>query len=154
MNEDYGNIDQMTMFAFYCFNAGATVVPMRPVGYQTNEVVLDNVSPAVTWSGAWSDSTSTVYYGQAGAVPYRFASVSATETATATYTPTIPVAGFYPVYTWVLSQRQPDQPALPDQPHRRPIAGARAASHGGQRLGLSRHLLLQRRARMRPAARW
>ena len=25
------------------------------------------------------------------------------ETATATYTPTIPAAGFYPVYTWALS---------------------------------------------------
>jgi hypothetical protein len=103
MNEDTGNIDQMTMFAFYCFNAGATVVPMRPVGYQTNEVVIDNVSSAVTWSGGWTDSSYNVYYGQAGAVPYRFATLSATETATATYTPTIPVAGFYPVYTWVLS---------------------------------------------------
>jgi len=41
MNEDYGNLDQMTMFAFYCFNAGAIVVPMRPIGFQTNEVVLD-----------------------------------------------------------------------------------------------------------------
>jgi hypothetical protein len=103
MNEDTGNIDQMTMFVFYCFNAGATVVPMRPVGYQTNQVVIDNVDPAVTWSGAWSDSTYSVYYGQAGAVPYRFATVSATETATATYTPTLPSTGFYPVYTWVLS---------------------------------------------------
>jgi hypothetical protein len=27
MNEDSGNLDQMTLFAFYCFNAGATVVP-------------------------------------------------------------------------------------------------------------------------------
>ncbi len=103
MSEDYGNIDQMTIFAFYCFNAGATVVPFRPVGFQTNEVVLDNVNPAVTWSGTWSDSTSTTYFGAPGAVPYRYASLSATETATATYTPNIPVAGFYPVYTWVLS---------------------------------------------------
>jgi hypothetical protein len=43
INEDNGNLDQMTMFAYYCFNAGATVVPLRPVGHQTNEVVLDNV---------------------------------------------------------------------------------------------------------------
>ncbi len=103
MNEDYGNLDQMTMFVFYCFNAGATVVPMRPVGYQTNEVVLDNTSPAVTWNGTWADSSSTVYYGAPGAVPYRFATLDTNETATATYTPTIPTAGFYPVYTWVLS---------------------------------------------------
>jgi hypothetical protein len=32
---------------------------------------------------------------------YRVASLAATETATATYTPNIPAAGFYPVYTWV-----------------------------------------------------
>jgi hypothetical protein len=101
MNEDYGNLDQMTLFAYYCFNAGATVVPMRPVGHQTNEVVLDNVSAAVSFSGDWfTNSTNTVYYGSAGADRFRFASVSSTETATATYTPTIPLAGFYPVYTW------------------------------------------------------
>ncbi len=99
--EDFGNLDQMTMFAFYCFNAGATVVTFRPVGHQTNEVVLDNDAAAVTFSGSWSDSVSTIYYGSAGDVPYRFASLAATETATATYTPNIPVAGFYPVYTWV-----------------------------------------------------
>jgi hypothetical protein len=101
MCEDYGNLDQMTLFAFYCFNAGATVVPLRPIGHQTNEVVLDNDDPGVTFSGAWSDSVQTLYYGSPGDVPYRFATIAATETATATYTPNIPVAGFYPVYTWV-----------------------------------------------------
>lgn len=100
MNEDYGNLDQLNFFATYCFNAGATVVSMRPLGHQTNEIVLDNTSPAVTWAGAWSDSTSTIYYGVPGALPYRFTSFAATETATAAYTPAIPVAGFYPVYCW------------------------------------------------------
>lgn len=100
MNEDYGNLDQMTLFVAYCFNAGATVVPLRPVGYQTNEVVLDNDSPRVSWDGSWSDSTSGVFFGKAGAVPYRFAAASQTETALATYTPAIPVAGRYPVYCW------------------------------------------------------
>jgi len=38
--EDMGNIDQLNFFVQYCFNAGATVVPFRPVGQQTNEVVL------------------------------------------------------------------------------------------------------------------
>jgi hypothetical protein len=100
MNEDYGNIDQMNFFAFYCFNAGATVVPMRPVGNQTNEVVLDNDDVGVTFSGSWSDSSSTLYYGSPGDVPYRFASIAAAETATANYTPNIPQAGLYPVYAW------------------------------------------------------
>ncbi|HOX58138.1 MAG TPA: fibronectin type III domain-containing protein [Candidatus Paceibacterota bacterium] len=101
INEDNGNLDQMTLFAFYCFNAGATVVPLRPVGHQTNEVVLDNDSAGVTWSGAWSDTSDTVFYGSAGDVPSRSAAVSDTESATATYTPNIPLTGFYPVYTWV-----------------------------------------------------
>jgi hypothetical protein len=103
MNEDYGNLDQMSLFAYYCFNAGATVVPLRPIGNQTNEVVLDNGSPGVSYSGAWSTSSSTVFYGQAGdPAPYRYASASATESAVASYVPTIPAAGAYPVYTWVL----------------------------------------------------
>ncbi|MFO1513070.1 MAG: hypothetical protein U1F83_09195 [Verrucomicrobiota bacterium] len=101
MNEDYGNVDQMNFFATYCFNAGATVVPMRPIGNQTNEVVLDNDDVGVTFAGSWSTSTSTIFYGSPGDVPYRFASLSPTETATATYTPNLPATGFYPVYTWV-----------------------------------------------------
>ncbi|MEP6663610.1 MAG: N-acetylmuramoyl-L-alanine amidase, partial [Verrucomicrobiota bacterium] len=102
MNEDAGNLDQLNLFALYCFNAGATVVPFRPIGRQTNEVVLDNVSPSVAFAGAWSDTANTSYfYGSPGQVGYRFTSLAASETATATYTPTIPLAGFYPVYTWV-----------------------------------------------------
>jgi hypothetical protein len=102
MNEDSNNQDQMTLFAYYCFNAGATVVPLRPVGNQTNEVVLDNDDPDVVLAGTWvANTTNTVYYGSPGDVRYLFAALSATETATATYTPNIPVTGFYPVYTWV-----------------------------------------------------
>src|SRR5687767_11458628 len=33
MVEDYGTVDQMTFFVYYCFNAGATVIPLRPVGH-------------------------------------------------------------------------------------------------------------------------
>jgi len=103
MNEDYGNLDQLNFFAAYCFNAGAIVASMRPLGQQTNEVVLDNDDAAVTFAGTWSNSGNATFFGSAGDVPYRFASFATTETATATYTPTIPVAGYYPVYTWVLS---------------------------------------------------
>ena len=101
MIEDLGNQDQMTFLADYLFRAGATVVPLRPVGHQTNEVVLDNVDPQVTYVGNWTNSTSTIYFGKAGDVPYRFASTSPTETAYARYQPNIPQAGFYPVYAWV-----------------------------------------------------
>jgi hypothetical protein len=106
--EDFGNQEQMTAYADYALRAGATVVPMRPVGHQINQVVLDNDSPGVTFSGAWSNSSSTKFYDEdygatADAIPYKFANtVTGTPTATATYTPNIPAAGDYPVYTWVL----------------------------------------------------
>ena len=100
MVEDMGNQDQITFFADYLFRAGATVVPIRPVGTQTNEVVLDNDDPGVTFSGAWSDSSGSVYFGDPGDVPYRFVAASTTETATARYQPNIPEAGHYPVYAW------------------------------------------------------
>ncbi|HJQ78654.1 MAG TPA: fibronectin type III domain-containing protein [Lacipirellulaceae bacterium] len=106
--EDFGNQDQLTYYVDYLWRAGATVVPMRPVGRQTNEVVLDNDSPGVTFSGSWSTNTvGPRWYdedygaGGADAARYRFANVDAAgETATATYTPNIPQSGFYPVYAW------------------------------------------------------
>lgn len=98
--EDHGNQDQMTMFVEFCFNAGATVVPFRPVGFQTNEVVLDNNDAEVTFNGNWQNSASTVFYGDQGEVPYRYASLADEETATAIFVPRIPEDGFYPVYTW------------------------------------------------------
>lgn len=115
--EDFGNQDQLTFYADYLFRAGATVVPMRPVGRQLSEVVLDNDSADVTWTGSWSTSTAgTRWYDEdygavADSARYRFASVNAAgETATATYAPTIPAAGFYPVYAWAsASSNRTDQ---------------------------------------------
>ncbi|HOB74144.1 MAG TPA: N-acetylmuramoyl-L-alanine amidase [Phycisphaerae bacterium] len=107
MIEDYGNIDQLNYFVHYLYNAGATVVPLRPVGYQYTEVVLDNDHAGVTFTGSWFDSTSaSKYYDRDRAtaptsVPYRFANASATENATARYVPNLPKSDFWPVYTWV-----------------------------------------------------
>ena len=97
----------MSFYADYLLRAGATVVPMRPVGRQTSEVVLDNDSAGVTFTGTWNNSVQSTYYDEDyGAVNdpvhYRWAdTTTGTETAVATYTPNIPQAGFYPVYTWV-----------------------------------------------------
>jgi hypothetical protein len=109
--EDLGNQDQMSFFVDRLFNAGATVVPLRPVGHQPNEVVLDNDDTEVTFVGNWSNSSSSIYFGDAGDVPYRFANTSTTETAYARYRPNIPEDGFYPVYAWTRygSDRAPDQ---------------------------------------------
>ncbi len=104
MVEDMGNVDQMNYFVNYCFRAGATIVPFRPLGYQTNEVVLDNDSAGVSFTGTWYNSSSTIFYGSAGDTPYKYAYVSTnSQTVGARYVPTIPSAGFYPVYCWTRS---------------------------------------------------
>ena len=100
MIEDLGNQDQMTFYADYLFRAGATVVPLRPVGHQPNEVIIDNDDTEVTYVGNWVDSNDSIYYGEPGDVPYRFIGTTITETAYARYRPNIPEAGYYPVYSW------------------------------------------------------
>jgi hypothetical protein len=106
IDEDLGNQDQMSIFADYALRAGATVVPMRPVGHQLNEIVLDNDSAGVTFSGSWTDNTTrTRWYDEdygaiADPVRYRTAATSGSQSATATYTPNIAAAGMYPVYAW------------------------------------------------------
>ena len=109
VNEDMGNVDQMNRFAEAAWKAGATVVPFRPVGYQTNEVVLDNMDTnetargKVTFGGTWYNSSQAIFYGNAGdAVPYRYAAVSTNgSTSWASYRPNLPEEGEYPVYVWV-----------------------------------------------------
>lgn len=110
MIEDLGNQDQMTLLVDYLFRAGATVVPLRPVGHQPNEVVLDNTDARVSFQGQWSVSNGTTYFGDVSA-PYRFTTSSLEETAVARYRPNIEVAGYYPIYAWTPSggNRAPDQ---------------------------------------------
>ncbi len=106
MIEDYGNIDQLNYFVHYLFNAGATVVPLRPTGWQPIEIVLDEDDPGVTFTGTWSDSTGTKYYENGvtvDGVSYKWVSANAVETATARYTPTITVTDFYPVYCFAVA---------------------------------------------------
>ena len=119
MVEDMGNEDQDTYFAHYLLQAGATVVPTRPVDHQSHESVIDNSTTfnASTGgfqivSGTWnadlvstpsaSAIESTYWSNNNGADTNRamYATTSTTETAVARYTPNIPVAGYYPVYAW------------------------------------------------------
>ncbi len=98
--EDLSNQDMMSFLVEFLWNAGATVVPLRPVGHQLNEVVLDNDDTEVTFVGSWNNSSSTVFYGSPGDTPYRWTNTSSSETAYARYRPNIPEDGFYPVYSW------------------------------------------------------
>lgn len=112
MNEDLGNLDQSSIFARYAWNAGATVVALRPVGWQSNEVVVDQDDNAaapgtrVVYTGSWVNSSGTPFYAKAPDTTgdnYRTTTASTTENATARFIPSIPVAGDYPVYTWILN---------------------------------------------------
>ena len=132
MVEDMGNEDQDTYFANYLLQAGATVVPVRPVGHQTNQVIVDNSDPGFSIiSGSWTGDPvsssnpieSTYWSDNNGNDTNRamYATTSTTETAVAQFTPNIPVAGYYPVYAWAgydaktadlnahTSNRAPDQ---------------------------------------------
>ncbi len=104
MNEDYGNIDQLNYFVHYAFNAGATVVPFRPVGYQNIEIVIDNADAEVAYTGTWSANNSNAkYYGQNSSQRYHFASANPSETAVARYSANITTTGFYPVYCFTIA---------------------------------------------------
>lgn len=100
--EDMGNLDQMNLYADLCWRAGATIVPMRPIGFQHVERVIDNQSGQALFHGEWADSDSTASFHFAGAtIPYRFARAATRESAVARFQPVIPVTDTYPVYTWV-----------------------------------------------------
>lgn len=106
MCEDYGNIDQLNYFAAYAFNAGATVAPLRPAGWQPIEVVLDQDDPGVSFTGGWSAGSSSKYYENgvtnSGEV-YKAVAAAAVEDARARFTPTLPASDFYPVYCFTIA---------------------------------------------------
>jgi len=63
MMEDLGNQDQLQPYADYALHAGATVVSMRPLGQQVQEVVVDNSDAGFSVaSGSWSNSTAAPYW--------------------------------------------------------------------------------------------
>jgi len=102
--EDFGNLDQMNLYADLCFRAGATIIPLRPIGFQHIERVIDNDSGQAWFYGQWSDSASTASFGFTGAdVPYKFTAAAAKESAVARFQPVIPVTDVYPVYCWARS---------------------------------------------------
>ena len=77
--------------------AGARVELCRERGYQTAEVIVQNGDPGYAETGSWSASA----FDPARLGPdYRVSPVSAQETATASFTPDLPLAGRYPVYVW------------------------------------------------------
>jgi N-acetylmuramoyl-L-alanine amidase len=79
--------------AAYLENAGADVWTCRDRCPSTVEVIVDDGDPGYAETGSWSPTSSGGYQGDG-----RFATVTAGETATATFTPDIPESGLYPLY--------------------------------------------------------
>jgi hypothetical protein len=101
MVEDFGNLDQMHIFAHMLRNCGATVVPLRAVDNQPNERVIDNADPQAEFFGPWTASASNIHHvGAKAGVPYAFTEGSRVESAVARFRPWIPQEGHYPVYAW------------------------------------------------------
>ncbi|MCA8924747.1 MAG: N-acetylmuramoyl-L-alanine amidase [Planctomycetes bacterium] len=79
----------------YLVNAGAHVESCRERSFQTEELFVTTTDPGYTQTGVWTASTATPgFYGS----EYRYAQVSANETASATFAFTAPASGRYPVY--------------------------------------------------------
>lgn len=112
--EDYGNAETIMHYLVpMLLNTGARVQSVREIDAQTNMVIVDNGdgSPRYVESGSWLASTANGFAQKTGASwngrvnPFgnasatRYASVTnGSPTATATYTPNIPAAGYYNVY--------------------------------------------------------
>ena len=102
--EDHGNADQVSFFMVqYLRNAGATVIPIRDVGPETEMHIIDNDDTQFTMSGSWNNSTGTPYWGDSGdAAHYVFADTAESESSVARWTPNFSKAGYYPVFVWYL----------------------------------------------------
>ena len=100
MIEDLGNQDQMTFFADYLFRAGATVVPLRPVGHQPNEVVLDNDDTEVIFSELGPIARRLFTLAMQAMCLIGLPASRSPKPRFARYRPNIQESGFYPVYSW------------------------------------------------------
>jgi uncharacterized lipoprotein YddW (UPF0748 family) len=97
--EDLSNAEAVNYYlARYLWNAGAEMWLVRDWGMSKHEIIVDNDAgaPAYTTTGGWVTSATPGYAGGT----YQWTSTYSTRTATATWTPDLPEAGWYPVWAW------------------------------------------------------
>ena len=97
--EDLSNAEAVNYYlARYLWNAGADMWLVRDWGMNEHEIIVDNDggAPGYTTTGTWATSTTPGYAGGT----YQWTSTYSTRTATATWTPDLPEAGWYPVWVW------------------------------------------------------
>ncbi|MBN2383107.1 N-acetylmuramoyl-L-alanine amidase [bacterium] len=97
MIEDMSNVEAVNTYLVpYLWNAGAGVYTCRERDMNTDMVIVDSETTGYSDIGGWETITSSDAYGGS----YRRVLTATTETATATFTPDIPTAGYYHVYVW------------------------------------------------------
>ncbi len=99
--EDFSNAEAVNYYlARYLWNAGAQAWLVRERAMIGHEVIVDNDAgaPGYMETGPWETGGSPGY--QDGT--YRWSSTLAGRTATATWTPDLPQAGWYAVWAWYL----------------------------------------------------
>ncbi|MGD8519351.1 MAG: N-acetylmuramoyl-L-alanine amidase, partial [Anaerolineae bacterium] len=97
--EDFSNAEAVNYYlARYLWNAGADVQLVRERGMSPHEIIVDNDQgpPAYVETGSWLTGSTTGYQGGT----YRYDTSMTTLLSTATWTPDLPAAGWYPVWVW------------------------------------------------------
>ncbi|MGB7117020.1 MAG: hypothetical protein WBD56_12810, partial [Anaerolineales bacterium] len=97
--EDFSNAEAVNYYlARYLWNSGADVWLVRERSVNENEVIVDNDdgAPAYAETGEFFTSSMNGYDGG----KYRYAESASSATATATWTPSLPEPGWYPVWVW------------------------------------------------------
>ncbi|MGD2205153.1 MAG: GerMN domain-containing protein, partial [Anaerolineae bacterium] len=97
--EDFSNAEAVNYYlARYLWNAGADVWLVRERSMIEQEVIVDNDegAPAYIETGSWLTSSTPGY----GGGTYRWTSAFEALSATATWTPDLPQAGWYAVWAW------------------------------------------------------
>ena len=96
--EDFSNGEAcLNWLLKYLWNAGSNVCPCRERDLNRNMVIVDNGGSGYSETGIWTlESVSDAYNGS----HKKASTVTGSPTATATFTPNIPSAGYYTVYVW------------------------------------------------------
>jgi len=97
--EDFSNGEACSNWLTkYLWNAGAGVYTCRERDLNTNMVIVDNGDVAgYSETGSWTTESSTDAYNGSHR---KATTVTGSASATATFTPNIPFAGYYAVYVW------------------------------------------------------
>jgi hypothetical protein len=94
-NFNAGTSNSVTVLDNFSDTGSVTVADGVKLAYASADIILDNTSSQVAYSGSWTSGNSATGAYQ---TTYDYASTSPGGTYTATYTPNFPNAGYYDIY--------------------------------------------------------